>query len=110
MYSKNNGVTPASNNANKVDNLQHKDNRLVQLKKVFDTYHSQPQTMKECDRKSGIMRESICWYNRRLRQSQQIYCIGKRICSITKHRANVYTTNPNLAPINTQLNLFSYGK
>jgi hypothetical protein len=91
MYSKNNGVTPPSNNANKVDHLQHKDTRLVQLKKVFDTYHSQPQTMKECDRKSGIMRESICWYNR-------------------KHRANVYTTNPNLAPINTQLNLFSYGK
>jgi hypothetical protein len=106
MYSKNNGVTPASNNANKVDHLQHKDTRLVQLKKVFDTYHSQPQTMKECDRNSGIMRESIFRYNRHLRQAQKIYCIGKRIRSITKHHANVYTINPNLAPINPQLNLF----
>jgi hypothetical protein len=106
MYSKNNGVTPTSNNANKVEALSNKDIRLIQLKKVFDAYHSQPQTMKECDRNSGIMRESICWYNRHLRQVKQIYCIGKRICSITKHRANVYTTNPNLAPINPQLNLF----
>jgi len=62
--------------------------------------------MKEADKLTGVMRENICWYCRTLRQQNRLYVIGKRLCKVTKHVAKVWTTNPELIPVNQQLTLF----
>jgi hypothetical protein len=79
-----------------------------QLEQVYQSFHSKPQTMKECDVAIGVMRSNICWYCRTLRRQNLLHVVGKRVCRITKHMANVYTTNPALVPVSNfpQLNLF----
>lgn len=107
---KSTAIKKAPTDATENANVNNEDkSKIQQLQIVFDTYFLQPLTMKECDRLCGIMRENICWYNRMLRLSNRIYCIGKRYCTVTKHRAGVYTTNPKLVPVSNQLNLFTDG-
>lgn len=76
-----------------------------QLSRVFNAFSSAPMTMKEADKFCGVMRENICWYVRDLKEAGAIALIGKRYCNVTKHWAGVYTTNPNLFPIDPQLKL-----
>jgi len=64
-------------------------------------------TMKMVAVKLGFDRANICRYVATLRKSNSIYFVKWGICEITKHRAGFYTTNPDLAPINNQLNLFN---
>ncbi len=66
-----------------------------QLQKVYDSFFAVPKTMKEVDKETGVMRENICWYCRTLRLQSKLHAIGKRYCSITKHMATVWTTNPD---------------
>jgi hypothetical protein len=88
-------------------NSQSKDNYLKHQKRiVFQSFYNAPKTMKECDKEVGIMRESICWFCRDFRKAKTLYVVGKKYCSITKHRANVYTTNPALSLISSQIKLF----
>lgn len=83
-----------------------KKKRERQLKRVYKAFYNSPKTMKEADKATGVMRENICWYCRELRKSNKLYLVGRRLCSITKHEANVYTTNPALVPAKAQLELF----
>ncbi|MDJ1495153.1 hypothetical protein QNI19_19595 [Cytophagaceae bacterium DM2B3-1] len=76
-----------------------------QLEKVFDAFYEKPRTMKEVDFACGVMRENICRYVSKLRKQGRIILAGKRYCKITKHQANVYTTNPSLIPKVIQLNI-----
>ncbi len=92
-------------NENQGESNQHLD----QLQKVFQSLYEGPKTMKECDNATGIMRENICWYCRMLRQSNKLFIVGKKYCSITKHIANIYTTNEQFATKNNQLELFANG-
>ena len=87
---------------------QHNEdtNFQVQLKTVYQSFFEKPQTMKEVDVSTGIMRENICWHCRELRKKEQLFPIKKRYCRVTKHRATEWTTNPELIPISPQLNLF----
>ncbi len=80
--------------------------RTVQLKKVHDAFFNQSLTMKEADVLTGVMRENICWYCKELGESNRLHKEGKRLCSITNHRATTYTTNPLLKPKDNQFNLF----
>lgn len=73
-----------------------------QEKIVFNAFLRSPMTMKECDQMTGVMRENICRYVRHFRDRGQIAVIRKRLCAITKHRANEYTTNPDLFPKKTK--------
>ena len=77
-----------------------------QLKAVFESFFETPKTMKESDKACGVMRENICRYVRTFRKEGKIAVIRKRICAVTKHRANEYTTNPQLFPKPAQLELF----
>lgn len=79
---------------------------VYQLKVVFEAFYSGSKTMKEVDRETGIMRENICWYCRKLRCNGQLYAIGKKVCSITRHTATIYTTNPDLVTTDAQLKFF----
>jgi hypothetical protein len=78
-----------------------------QFHRVHMAFFEQPRTMKEADKVTGVMRENICWYCRTLRKENSLYPIRKRFCTVTKHRATEFTTDPAKAPkIDSQLNLF----
>ena len=84
-----------------------KDNEFQNQRKiVYQSFFENPQTMKEVDKSTGIMRENICWHCRELRKQNLLFKTRKRLCKITKHRATEWTTNPNLVPTDIQLNLF----
>ncbi|ASV77961.1 hypothetical protein M2T70_04735 [Elizabethkingia anophelis] len=73
---------------------------------VFDAFLQKPMTMKEVDIQTGIMRENICRYVKNLRNTGRIAILRQRICKITKHKANEYTTDPKLFPKPQQPTLF----
>lgn len=77
-----------------------------QFRKVFTEFFKQPQTMKQVSIKTNIDRANICWYCRKLRKSNNIAAIKKVFCPVTKHRAILWTANPELFPKSNQLNLF----
>jgi|688.fasta_scaffold805435_2 hypothetical protein len=86
-----------------------KDKHLVELEKVKKALFSKPQTMKELDISIGVMRESICWYCRTLRQLNQLFKVKQRRCNITGYPyVWELTTDPSKAPKQdcSQLNLF----
>ena len=77
----------------------------TQSKIIFDEFFKQPRTMKELSVITGIDRSNICWFCREMRKNKSIAVYNKVYCSITKHKANRYTTNPQLFNINPQLTL-----
>jgi len=92
-----------SNHAN-----SDKNKHLAELKQVYLYLFRHSATMKEVDRATGIMRESICWYLRKLRKRDLLYIVGKRLCKVTKHMAIEWTTDPQkvLKPDANQLKIF----
>jgi DNA-binding transcriptional regulator LsrR (DeoR family) len=77
-----------------------------QFKQTFEGFYKQPQTMKELSVRTGIDRANICRYCKTMRKQKAIAIVTKARCSITKHWANKYTTNPVMFPISSQLKLF----
>ncbi len=70
---------------------------LIQYDAAYEGF-KRPCTMKELSVRLGIDRANICWYVREMRKLGLIAVIKKVWCSITKHKANQYTTNPALMP------------
>ena len=100
-----NGTTPPSNTILKQDKYNQKFDS--QLFRVYNAFFEQPGTMKEVDLRIGIMRESICWFCRKLRKQDKLYPIRKRLCNVTNHLAIEWTTNSSLVPPSpAQLDLF----
>ncbi len=82
-------------------------NYINQLKRVNQAFFDKPKTMKEVDLEIGIMRESICRYCATLRKAGRLFPVLKRQCNVTKYpKVTAWTTNPELVPPSTQLNLF----
>lgn len=80
------------------------------LRIVFSAFYEEPKTMKEVDVEYGIMRESICRYCSTLRKLGRLFSVGKRRCKVTKRVVNIWSTNPNEVPLDTnQLGLFTKG-
>ncbi|MFA9191359.1 hypothetical protein AAGV28_08270 [Flavobacterium sp. FZUC8N2.13] len=78
-----------------------------QLNVVFNAFFEYPKTMKEVDKETNVMRESICRHVKTLRAKNQIALVGFRKCNITGHgKVGIYTTNPDLFPVSNQLKLF----
>lgn len=95
----------------KHNNPQHKRQDKVrhfqnQFNTTFEGFFKQPLTMKELSVKVGIDRANICRYCRVMRKAGTIAIVKKNYCSVTKHLANKYTTNPALFPFPSQLKLF----
>lgn len=86
--------------------LQSKNTHLIQEQAVFNSFFLSPSTMKEVDRDSGVMRESVCWFVKKFRERNQIWVLRERRCRVTGWNANELTTNPKLAPRPIQLTLF----
>jgi hypothetical protein len=84
-------------------------NRVLQteLEIVHQAFFERPRTMKEVDTKTGVMRESICWYCRALRKTGRLFRVRKRKCTVTGHNyVWEWTTNPRLKIDDGQLRLF----
>jgi len=80
--------------------------KYTQFRETFEGFFKQPQTMKELSVTIGIDRANICRYCRTMRKAGTIAVLKKTYCSITKHLANKYTTNPELFPIDSQIKMF----
>jgi hypothetical protein len=84
-----------------------KDNNFKnQFLRSFEGFLRQPMTMKELSVAIGIDRANLCRYVRQMQCEGTIAIVKRTYCSITKHLANKYTTNPELFPKNLQLSLF----
>lgn len=78
-----------------------------QMKKVFEAFFGQPKTMLMVEVETGILRPNICRYVSNLRKSKSIEIVRLGVCPISKYpKVQFLTTNPNLFPNSTQLNLF----
>ena len=86
--------------------LQDKNTKLNQEQAVFNSFFSSPKTMKEVDRDSGVMRESVCRFVGKFRERNQIWVLRERRCRVTGWNADELTTDPKLAPKPIQLTLF----
>jgi hypothetical protein len=107
MRSHTKGAFIIENNATKCIKIHSEDNHFKnQFLRAFEAFLRQPQTMKEVSVATGIDRANICRYCRLMRRSGTIAIVKKTYCSITKHLANKYTTNPDSFPLNQQLSLF----
>lgn len=83
---------------NNVDGVTRKDKHFqAQFSRIYNGFF-QPKTMKELSIITGIDRANICRYVRTMRKAGTIAVVRKRYCSITKHLAGVYTTDPKLIP------------
>ena len=92
---------------NSLTEIQGKDNHFKnQFKRAFEGFFSQPQTMKELSVATGIDRANLCRYCNSMRKLGNLFIVKRTRCSITKHIANKYSTNPELVPKNIQLSLF----
>lgn len=92
---------------NSLTEEQGKDSHFKnQFKRAFESFYKHPQTMMELSVKTGIDRANLCRYCRTMRIAGTIAVINKAYCSVTKHLANKYTTNPELFPKRNQLSLF----
>jgi hypothetical protein len=79
---------------------QGKDKHFqAQMKRVFVAFYKQPKTMLAVSIETGILRANICRYVAKWRKENRICIVRKGICPISKHRAGLYTTNPDLFPI-----------
>jgi len=99
-------ATTSQSNQNKI---QSKDSNYFdsELNRVDKAFLDEPSTMKEIDKRIGVMRESVCRYCAKLRKQDKLYPIRKRICNVTGHLAIEWTTNAALVPPRPkQLDLF----
>ena len=69
--------------------IQHE---TTQLKRVKQAFSLEPISLKMISKHTGIMYESICWRSWELHNRDEIYCVGKSICSVTKRQSKFYTT------------------
>lgn len=92
---------------NSLTENQGKDNHFNnQFKRAFEGFYRHPQTMMELSVATGIDRANLCRYCRSMRIAGTIAIVKRTYCSITKHIANKYSTNPELFPNKIQLSLF----
>lgn len=86
-------------------NITQDKKSRTQLQAVYEVFKT-PRTMLEADFACGIMRSNICYHIAKLYEQNRIALIKKRKCSITGFTAGVYTTDPDLFPVSSQLKMF----
>jgi hypothetical protein len=70
-----------------------------QKQRVFTAFLRHPKTMLAVSIETDILRANICRYVAEWGKENRICIVRKGICPISKHRAGLYTTNPDLFPI-----------
>ncbi len=77
-----------------------------ELQRVFIYLQKHTATASMVAAALHIHRPNLCRHKRELEKAGRLAEIKKGLCKITKHRAAYLTTNPDLFPIHSQLNLF----
>ncbi|MBB6327111.1 hypothetical protein FHS59_002739 [Algoriphagus iocasae] len=67
---------------------------LAQEKRVFRAFWGPPRTMLEVEAITGIMRSNICYFVGDWLKTNSIKLVGEGICSVSKHKAGRYSTDP----------------
>ena len=78
-----------------------------QLKTIFQYLQEHIATASMISAATGIPQKNICRYKRKLEIAGQLWEVEKKRCKHTGYKAWYLTTNPEQAPFNNQLNLFS---
>lgn len=66
---------------------------MKQKDKIFQALKGKPQTMLEVSKRTGIERANICRRIADLQKQNKAFLIGYRLCTISKHKAGIYTTD-----------------
>ncbi len=79
-----------------VNNIKwNKDNYfLAQEKRAKLGFSGPPKTMLEVEAITGIMRSNICYFVGDWLKTKTIKLVEEGICSISKHKAGRYSTDP----------------
>lgn len=89
------------------NNLQKEQSKDNELRAVYHYLYSVPSTATEVAVALNIYRPNLCRRKRTLEKRGQLAVMKQVVCPITKHRAQLLTTNPSLFPPKPkQLNLF----
>jgi len=79
---------------------------LTQKRTIFQYLKNNIATASMVTAATGISQKNICRYKRDLEKAGLLWEIEKKICKCTGFRAWYLTTNPEISPLNNQLNLF----
>lgn len=71
----------------------------TQFIKVFEELDNEPQTMLQVSVKTGILRANICRHIRSLKNINHVAVTKVAKCPISGYKANFYTTDRDLFPI-----------
>jgi len=77
-----------------------------QNKRSFDAFSEKPISMLMVAELTGIRRANICRYLGKWRELNKVFFVKYGICEVSKVLAGYYTTDPDQAPEDPQLNLF----
>lgn len=80
--------------------------KQTQMQAVYEAFRERPQTMMEVSVSTGILRPNICRYVAKWEKRNMITVVKKAKCSVTKHEAKFYSTNPDLIPKPGQSEMF----
>ena len=84
--------------------------KKAQTEKTFQAFRERPKTMMEVSVETGILRSNICRYVAHFRKRNEIAEVKKGRCSITKHQATFFSTDPKYFKPVTQSSLFPAGR
>lgn len=66
---------------------------MKQKDKIIQALKGRAKTMLEVSKRTGIERASICRRIADLQKQNKAFLIGYRLCTISKHKAGIYTTD-----------------
>lgn len=64
-----------------------------QEKRVFEAFYKGSYTMLEVATLTDVRRANICRLIAKWRKTDKVYFIKKRLCTVSKSRAGMFTTN-----------------
>ena len=70
---------------------------MTQENKILKALQYKPKTMLELSKMIGIERANICRRIADLEKENKVFLIGYGVCSISKHRAGIYTSDKKKA-------------
>ena len=88
--------------------LTHNKNNQssTQLKTIFEYLKNNVATASMIEDVTGVKQKNICRYKRDLEKAGRLWEVVKANCKRTGFKAWYLTTNPDLAPQQSQLTLF----
>ena len=78
-----------------------------ETKLFYDSLKEQPKTNSMVCAETGLLQKNTCRYKRELEKANLLWVVERRICQATGFRASYLTTNEDLKPPQSQLQLFA---